>query len=199
MLGRAASCCDLLRLSPTPGDSSEDDERRTRTSSSRVTHCNVVASLTHHEYIIYVYTSNNNIVEFYVYFKCCFTNSGGVIAMMGRRRVRFLYNNFVLRLIHERTHPTKTATLRFENFLSNNKTRNLARPARFYPSLRLLFNTRTSTTFNTRTVPQTPSPFSSYERRGLKCTPPLIPYHRQRQSLETTDTHILRTYILVHK
>lgn len=25
MLGRAASCCDLLRLSPTPGDSSEDD------------------------------------------------------------------------------------------------------------------------------------------------------------------------------
>lgn len=26
MLGRAASCCDLLRLSPTPGDSSEDDE-----------------------------------------------------------------------------------------------------------------------------------------------------------------------------
>lgn len=24
MLGRAASCCDLLRLSPTPGDSSED-------------------------------------------------------------------------------------------------------------------------------------------------------------------------------
>ena len=26
MLGRAASCCDLLRLSPTPGDSSEDDD-----------------------------------------------------------------------------------------------------------------------------------------------------------------------------
>ncbi|GBP52949.1 hypothetical protein EVAR_47604_1 [Eumeta japonica] len=26
VLGRAASCCDLLRLSPTPGDSSEDDD-----------------------------------------------------------------------------------------------------------------------------------------------------------------------------
>lgn len=30
MLGRAASCCDLLRLSPTPGDSSEDDEIKTK-------------------------------------------------------------------------------------------------------------------------------------------------------------------------
>lgn len=44
MLGRAASCCDLLRLSPTPGDSSEDDDDNSVTPHRRaLCHGNVTS------------------------------------------------------------------------------------------------------------------------------------------------------------
>lgn len=47
MLGRAASCCDLLRLSPTPGDSSEDDDQ--------YTHVYIIINITYNKYNVILY------------------------------------------------------------------------------------------------------------------------------------------------
>lgn len=57
MLGRAASCCDLLRLSPTPGDSSEDDDPLD-THTSFVLRFRII-----YEYIYFLFFTMNSLPE----------------------------------------------------------------------------------------------------------------------------------------
>lgn len=63
MLGRAASCCDLLRLSPTPGDSSEDVSFYVRTVHALYAY----VSLYYIRVCIYVYRDVCMYVCIYIY------------------------------------------------------------------------------------------------------------------------------------
>lgn len=68
MLGRAASCCDLLRLSPTPGDSSEDVSFYARTVRALYAYVRLYYILAYKIYrYIYLYVYRDVCMYVYIY------------------------------------------------------------------------------------------------------------------------------------
>lgn len=93
MLGRAASCCDLLRLSPTPGDSSEDVSR---------THIRVHRTYVQHNNYIYIYIYCDINDRSFV-LSCGVRSCSSVIVLVCRCRclyvVRVIYKNIMYILV----------------------------------------------------------------------------------------------------